>query len=266
MLRALVVVLLVLNLLFFGWARGWLGAAWPPPGESQREPERVAAQVRPERMLLLSPEAARAALPPPRASAPLAAPPGVLPGVLPAASAPAAGPAATPSASNNTTTAAGAGGAQCLEAGPFTADQLTAANRALSRVGVDLSALADVPVATPGWLLYAGRFADAAARRTRLQAWQRQGVPAPELLDTPRELAPGLVFSRHSSKAEADTALAALSSRYPAVANVVRAVQGPEGTVRLSRLRAPAAAPALAQKLRDTPLPQGLRFTRCAAA
>jgi hypothetical protein len=57
MLRALVLLLLLANGLYFAWARGWLGA---PPRAAEHEPQRLAAQVSPEAVLLL---------PPPRASA-----------------------------------------------------------------------------------------------------------------------------------------------------------------------------------------------------
>lgn len=62
MLRMLVLLLLLANLLFFGWARGWFAPAWPAPRTAEREPERVAAQVRPELIEVLSPAAASAAV------------------------------------------------------------------------------------------------------------------------------------------------------------------------------------------------------------
>jgi hypothetical protein len=62
MLRALLALLLLANLLFFGWANAWFGPAFPAPGAGQREPARLAAQVAPERVTVLAPEAASAAL------------------------------------------------------------------------------------------------------------------------------------------------------------------------------------------------------------
>jgi hypothetical protein len=153
----------------------------------------------------------------------------------------------------------------CLEAGPFTPNQLTAANSALTRLGLDVATFTDVPLPAPAWMVFAGRFADAAARRTRLQAWQRQGVPTPDLLDAPRELAPGLVFSQHASRADAEAALSALAGRYPPVANVARVVPAPAPAARLSHLRVAAASPALALRLREPAVAQQVRFTRCAA-
>ena len=246
MLRAVLIGLLLANVLFFGWARGWFGAAWPPPGDSQREPERMASQLRPERFVLLGPDAARAR----------------------AAPAPATAPASGASAGAGIAAVAAVVDAEattCLETGPLAADQQTALNQTLNRLGVDPAALTEVPLAAPAWMVFAGRFADTTARRTRLQAWQRQGVPVPSLLDEPREWAPGLVFSRHLGRASADAALQALVSRHPAVANVARVVQAPQGGAGLSQLRAPAADAALAQRLGDAALSQQERFARCAA-
>jgi hypothetical protein len=67
MLRALLLLLLAANLLFFAWTRGLLEPAWPPPGHGEREPERLAAQVRPESVVVVKPGASSAeAAPAPR--------------------------------------------------------------------------------------------------------------------------------------------------------------------------------------------------------
>jgi hypothetical protein len=63
MLRAMLLLLLIANALFFAWTRGWLAPAGPPPGRGDREPERLAAQVRPERVVVVKPQAAAAARP-----------------------------------------------------------------------------------------------------------------------------------------------------------------------------------------------------------
>ncbi len=53
MLRTLVALLLLANLLFFAWSRGWLTPLVAPPHAGEREPERLAAQVRPEQVRVL---------------------------------------------------------------------------------------------------------------------------------------------------------------------------------------------------------------------
>jgi hypothetical protein len=61
MLRALLLLLLLANALFFVWTRGWLAPAWPPPGRGDHEPGRLTAQVRPETVVVVTPAAAAAA-------------------------------------------------------------------------------------------------------------------------------------------------------------------------------------------------------------
>ena len=48
MLRALVVALLIANGLFFAWSQGWLDRLTGVPAHGDREPQRLASQVRPE--------------------------------------------------------------------------------------------------------------------------------------------------------------------------------------------------------------------------
>jgi hypothetical protein len=61
MLRIAVVLILAANLLFFVWARGWLAPLVEPPQHGEREPERLARQVRPESIRVLPPQAGNAA-------------------------------------------------------------------------------------------------------------------------------------------------------------------------------------------------------------
>jgi hypothetical protein len=61
MLRAAAFALIAANLVFFAWARGWLAPLLPPPLHGEREPERLAAQVRPELVRFVAASAASAA-------------------------------------------------------------------------------------------------------------------------------------------------------------------------------------------------------------
>ena len=69
MLRVVVGLLLLANLVFFGWARGWFEPSMTPPHHGEREPQRLAAQVRPDAVIVLQPKAASAAIAAARAAA-----------------------------------------------------------------------------------------------------------------------------------------------------------------------------------------------------
>lgn len=62
MLRIAVLLVLLANGVFFVWARGGFAPSWPAPRDHEREPGRMAAQVRPETVTVLMPRAASAAL------------------------------------------------------------------------------------------------------------------------------------------------------------------------------------------------------------
>ena len=53
MLRVLATGLLLANVLFFAWSQAWFAPAWPAPRSAEREPERLAAQVRPDRVTVV---------------------------------------------------------------------------------------------------------------------------------------------------------------------------------------------------------------------
>jgi hypothetical protein len=61
-MRSVLLLLLIANAAFFAWAQGWLAPALPAPRHSEREPQRLAAQVRPDSVVVLAPQAASAAL------------------------------------------------------------------------------------------------------------------------------------------------------------------------------------------------------------
>jgi hypothetical protein len=51
--RTITLLLLAANLVFFAWAQGWLNPVLMAPMSSEREPDRLSAQVRPEAIKLL---------------------------------------------------------------------------------------------------------------------------------------------------------------------------------------------------------------------
>ncbi len=198
MLRVVVALLLLANLAFFGWARGWLAPAVPPPRHGDREPQRLAAQVRADAVTVLAPKAADAAVRAARAAA-----------------------------------------AICLQAGPLLENEFAAAEAALAPAQLPEGAwLREAAPPPPAWLVFAGRWPEAAARKAREEELQKLGL-AWEPLSAPAELAPGLVLSRHTSKAAADAALAALAAASQPLKGG-RVVNLPPGPPRLW-LRVPKA-------------------------
>ena len=206
MLRLLLALLLTANVLFLGWALGWLEPLLPPPGAGDREPGRSASQVRPEAVVVLEPAAAAAA-----------------------------------------TVAARRAGRQCLEAGPFGEAEVAAAEAALVAAGLAAGSWQREQVERgPSWVLFAGRPADATARRAREAELRRAGLSY-QVVQAPPEIAGGLVVSRPACASAAAAALAALADRPLRRLSIV-ALPAPPPQLWL---RVPAADAALQARLRD---------------
>jgi hypothetical protein len=210
MLRTLVAVLVLANVLVFAWVRDWFAPGWPAPRHAEREPERLAAQVRPETLTVVPPKAASAAVAAARAAAVV-----------------------------------------CLEAGPF-ADEpeagLAAAEAALLQAALaEGSWVREAVVPLPTWLVFAGRYAEAAARRAKQEELKKLGIGY-EALAAPAELAPGLVISRHASRDAADTALATFADKPVKGLRVVELPGPPQQWLRVAK-----ADTELAERLKGLP-------------
>ena len=222
MLRAAAAAMIIANLLFFGWSSGWFAPVWPAPHFREREPERLAAQLRPEAVTVLAPRAASAALSEARAA------------VL-----------------------------MCLEAGPFNEAVTTAAESALRAAQVPEGRWVVEPVpAPPGWLVFGGRYPEAATRHAREDELRKLGIAFEPLAAAaaPPELVPGIVLSRHASREAAEAALAALAVQSPRLRGA-RVVQLPPPPL-LQWLRVTQAEPELAERLKALPVGG---FKPCAA-
>ena len=136
MLRGLVVLLLLANLAFFAWARGWLAPAVLALRHAEHEPQRLTAQLRPEAVTVLSAKAASAAITAARAAAAVCLEAGPLLETQLAAAEAALAPAQLPEGGWRREAAA----------------------------------------APPLWLVFAGRVPEAAARRTREAELRRLGL------------------------------------------------------------------------------------------
>ena len=234
MLRALVVLLVLANLVFWAWTEGLLAPLGLAP-TSQRNPARLALQVQPEAVRVLPPEAARAAL-----------------------------AAATEVAS--TTPARGA--LQCLEAGPFSAAAIVAAEQALAAAALPAGSWVRAPhEGAPQYAIVLGPFGNREALQKKQDELERLRLPV-EAVDLPGDGAgatpqPGCALGRHASRAAADAALAALNLRGVRTARVTLLKPAPGE----SRLRVAHATPALAEQLRAlSGAALGAGFVPCAPA
>ncbi|CUA95973.1 SPOR domain-containing protein [Thiomonas bhubaneswarensis] len=198
-MRALLLVLLLINLVFFAWSQGWMAGAGLGP-VTQREPQRLALQIHPEQVQI-TPLASSSVMP---ASAPQTAPSAPAEPLSPASSdsAPAPAPVSAPQ-----TAAADTGPTVCRQIGPFGAMEASAlaqAQAALAKAGLEAETR-NTPVPEQ-WMVLLGPFPSQEAMRTALDQISQQGkvkVFAP-VTDRPR-YEPGIslgVFSNEASAQE----------------------------------------------------------------
>jgi hypothetical protein len=172
MLRALLALLVLANALLFVWAQGWLAPIWPAPRQAEREPGRIGAQVRPELIVVVPSRDMGAGGATPRSVA-----------------------------------------VACMESGPYSDADIGAAEAALEVANLPKGSWVRERVQLPAtWVVFAGRYVDAAPRKAREAELQRLGLPF-ELIEAPADLAPGFVISRHASRDAAELALAALGDK-----------------------------------------------------
>lgn len=239
MLRALVFLLILANAGFWAWRQGWLeplhGVIGARP-EGEREPERLARQVNPQAVQLVPGEAASS---PARAVAAEAS-------ASAAASEPASALAAAASAATP---------ALCLEAGPFAAPEVRAAEAALG--GVLPAGSWSQRTLSAAWWVAMGPFNEVEVLQKKRAELRRRGI-TPDTTPAAAGTAPVLVISRHESRAAAESALAAWSERGVRSARVVNA------TVPQIALRV-AQADAAAQGVLTALPPERLRGRSFAA-
>lgn len=239
MLRAAVALLLLANVLFFVWAGGWAAPWLVPPRAGEHEPERVAAQIHPERVTVLAPRAASAAV-------------------------------------TAAVSAARTAAAACLETGPLAEADLAAAEAALVPAQLPAGAVVREAAAAPPWAVLAPRTAEPAQRRARQAELRQMGLdfevlPASMAGVTP-EVAGAWVLSRHADRADAEEALARLraaptgaASAPPPVLKALRVTALPPAPPqrRLRMASADAEQAARLQALSPAALAGG--FRPCAA-
>lgn len=258
MLRPLVVMLLAANIGFWAWSQGALDGLTGVPHDSDREPQRLAAQIAPERLEIL-----RTELPASAASAASAAH-----GAASAASATAAAATAAASSAASTVAAAAAPPAEasaaaltpptaapvpttapvptvCLEAGPFNAAEWRTAQVALRRVLDDSSWTLTSREKAGTWMVYVGPYKSREIMARRADQLRQLEIAFEEARDLPDEYIPGFVFGRYGVEADAralQTRLTSQKIRYVRVVPLVRPAVS--HTVRI-----PKADPAMRARL-----------------
>ena len=182
MLRLLLLVLVVANLGFYSWTQGWLDSVVGVRATGDREPERLARQLRPEAVVILPPESAAAS----------------------SAAATTAAPACLEAGPFNPTE---------LVAAITSLKQLlpTAAEGGWAEVKTD----------TPGsWIVYMGKFADAEGLLKKEQELKRLKLDF-EIVRSPPALERGLSLGRFDQRAAADKALERFTQQGVRTARVV---------------------------------------------
>jgi hypothetical protein len=238
-MRGLVIALVVANLLVLAWSYDLL------PGLSrsrEREPERMKQQVNPDAVQLITPTAASAA--------------------LQAAAVQRTGNVAiTSAAPASASAAADAADTVCLEAGPFAAAEVAAAERGLREL--KWPGLEWTPQRSErggSYIVYQGRFADDTAMARRRDEYRRQQINVEEVRNSP-DLQPGLRFGRYDTRSAADAALAQLTQQGVKAARVVTL----NIPIVVTLLRVERADGALAARLTQLNLPPaGSGFRPCA--
>lgn len=216
MLRALVALLLLANAMVFAWSQGWLDTSFGTRSGAESDPARLARQLRPQNVVILSPTSARAA----------------------------------------------AAALACLEAGPFSATQISAAEAVLQPLlppGSWTNVRSERP---PVWIVYMGKYATPELMTRKQLEVGRTRIEFEELRNAP-ELEPGLALGRFDSREAAERALAQYIQRGLRSARVVE-LTPPASSHMLRVEKASSAVLAQVTALRNESL--GTGFGACALA
>ena len=221
MLKTVVFALLLANAAFYAWTQGALDGVVGVSSTGDREPQRLARQVRPESIRIVSPAAASAA-------------------AAGAINAHAASAAAAASAVPVATLL-------CLEAGPFAAGAINAAENALRSAMPDAGSASwsSIKTEVPGaWMVYMGRYLNPELLARKQDELTRRRV-AFEPVSGAAALEPGLSLGRFDARSAAVQALEQFALLGIHSAKVVELV-APTSTHRLRIERADAV---LAERL-----------------
>jgi hypothetical protein len=236
MLRLLVVLLLMANAGFFAWHQGWLDPMLGTSATPGRDPQRLKAQVHPERLIVQAPMVPPSA--PNTASAPMAM----------------AQSSQASSADSAPTTAMA-----CLEAGPFTPDEQRQVQQALGKT-LPANSWTTQTAAVPGlWLVYMGPYADQdTLQRKQLELRRIKNLNFEEVR-SPANLVMGLSLGRFNIESQAQATLESMKQRGVRTARVITLRQ----PMDLAVVRIPQVQAEWQARLSSLPVPAGKGFVSC---
>lgn len=211
MLRALVVILMLANLAFYGWTQGWLTEVLGLSPDGDREPQRLGAQIEPAALRVLG-------------SASVAAP---RPASAPQIPAPEASEPPTPASAPEDSTPAPAAPPPpvCLEAGPFTPAEWRVAENALRNTLGEGPWQLTTREKPGSWIVYVGPYKSSTIMDKRSEQLRRMEIAFEEARDLPDEYLPGFLFGRYAVEADAralQTRLTGQKVKYVRVVPIVK--------------------------------------------
>ena len=239
MLRLWVLLLLLANAGYFAWSHGTLAPYGFAPA-AQSEPQRLAQQLRPEALRILTPLEARQ-LQSKTGSASESQPVPTLAPEPAAASSPTAATAAPLVLAAGQEPAAAA--TQCLQAGLFSDEQTATLRARLQSTLPTGSWVFESSIEPARWMIYMGKYASAdllAKKRTEL----RQRNVSFQSLNNPA-LEPGLSLGNFSAQLDAQTELERIARLGVKTARVIQA----QPEVRGQKLKLAVVTPDLRAQL-----------------
>jgi hypothetical protein len=190
MLRLLVLLLALANVAYFAWSQGALAPLGMAPSV-QTEPQRMATQIRPEAIRLLTADEA-----------------------LQLENSGSARPA------NGASAAADAAPPECLQAGLFNEQQTTALRASVEKALPAGSWQFESSAEPARWIVYMGKYPNEEALAKKRSELRQLGVAFRSVNN--EALAPGLALASFASQAEADKELARIATKGVRTARVVQ--------------------------------------------
>ena len=192
MLRLLVLLLALANVAYFAWSQGALAPLGMAPSV-QTEPQRMATQIRPEAIRLLTADEAQQIEN--------------------------SGTAARP-ANGASAAAAEAAAPECLQAGLFNEQQTTALRASLEKALPAGSWQFESSIEPARWIVYMGKYTTEDVLAKRRSELRQLGVAFRSVNN--EALAPGLALASFTQQADADKELARIATKGVRTARVVQ--------------------------------------------